>query len=92
MRERHEAGVAATRLPPTNDGVTVHVHVPVKSWSSLPLSPRVERTFPAFVRLHHGPHMTNVGLAVFVFLSFLGPVPLLHWLDLPRRSSTRELK
>jgi hypothetical protein len=29
--------------------------------------------------------MTPVGLAVFVFLAFLVPVPILAWLDRPRR-------
>lgn len=28
--------------------------------------------------------MTPTGLAVFVFLAFLVPVPILHWLDRPR--------
>jgi len=31
--------------------------------------------------------MTSVGLAIFVFAAFLLPVPLLHWLDLPRPPS-----
>jgi hypothetical protein len=29
--------------------------------------------------------MTTTGFAVFVFLSFLIPVPVIHWLDRPRR-------
>jgi hypothetical protein len=29
--------------------------------------------------------MTPVGLAVFVVLAFLVPVPILAWLDRPRR-------
>ena len=28
--------------------------------------------------------MTTTGLAILVFLSFIVPVPLLHWLDAPR--------
>jgi hypothetical protein len=32
--------------------------------------------------------MTSAGLAVFVFLAFLVPVPLLHWLDAPRGAPT----
>jgi len=28
--------------------------------------------------------MTTAGLAVFVFVGFLLPVPVLHWLDRPR--------
>jgi len=28
--------------------------------------------------------MSSAGLAVFVFISFLAPVPLIHWLDKPR--------
>lgn len=32
--------------------------------------------------------MTTVGLAVFVFVAFLVPVPLIHWLDSPRRGRT----
>jgi hypothetical protein len=31
--------------------------------------------------------MTSAGLAVFVFAAFLVPIPLLHWLDAPRRGS-----
>ena len=29
--------------------------------------------------------MSPMGLGIFVFFAFLVPVPLLHWLDLPRR-------
>ena len=29
--------------------------------------------------------MTVTGLAIFVFFAFLVPVPLIHWLDRPRR-------
>jgi len=29
--------------------------------------------------------MTITGLAIFVFLAFLVPVPILSWLDRPRR-------
>lgn len=29
--------------------------------------------------------MTPTGLGIFVFLAFLVPVPILHWLDRPRR-------
>jgi hypothetical protein len=31
--------------------------------------------------------MTSNGLAIFVFLAFLVPVPLLTWLDRPKRPS-----
>jgi len=31
--------------------------------------------------------MTSSGLAIFVFFAFLVPVPLLTWLDRPRRPS-----
>jgi hypothetical protein len=33
--------------------------------------------------------MSTGGLAVLVFLSFLVPVPLLAWLDRPRRPGAR---
>lgn len=33
--------------------------------------------------------MTTTGLALFVFIAFLVPVPLLHWLDLPRHRRDR---
>lgn len=35
--------------------------------------------------------MTHAGLAVFVFLAFLVPVPILSWLDKPRTSRTEAL-
>jgi len=28
--------------------------------------------------------MHPIGLAIFVFIAFLAPVPLIHWLDAPR--------
>jgi hypothetical protein len=31
--------------------------------------------------------MTVAGLAIFVFVAFLVPVPLLDWLDRPARSA-----
>jgi hypothetical protein len=34
--------------------------------------------------------MTTTALAVFVFIAFLVPIPLLHWLDLPRRPADGE--
>jgi hypothetical protein len=33
--------------------------------------------------------MTHAGLAIFVFLAFLVPVPLLAWLDRPRSSTSK---
>ena len=33
--------------------------------------------------------MTAAGLAIFVFLAFLVPVPILAWLDRPRSSATQ---
>jgi hypothetical protein len=33
--------------------------------------------------------MNTTGLAIFVFLAFLVPVPLIHWLDLPGRPADR---
>ena len=32
--------------------------------------------------------MTATGLAIFVFLAFLVPVPLIHWLDAPAREES----
>jgi len=29
--------------------------------------------------------MNSIGLAIFVFVGFLAPVPLIHWLDAPRK-------
>ena len=34
--------------------------------------------------------MTPAGLAIFVFVGFLVPVPLLHWLDAVRGGSGEE--
>ena len=34
--------------------------------------------------------MTPTGLAVFVFLAFLLPIPLIQWLDTPRSEPSRE--
>jgi hypothetical protein len=34
--------------------------------------------------------MTSVGLAIFVFVGFLLPVPLLHWLDAVRGESSED--
>jgi hypothetical protein len=31
--------------------------------------------------------MTSTGLAIFVFLAFLLPVPIIHFLDAPRRGT-----
>jgi hypothetical protein len=36
--------------------------------------------------------MTAAGLAVFVFVSFLAPVPLLHWLDSPGGGEEEEVR
>jgi hypothetical protein len=33
--------------------------------------------------------MNTAGLALFVFVAFLVPVPILDWLDRPRRGSAR---
>ncbi|MFQ5538715.1 MAG: hypothetical protein ACE5GJ_14865 [Gemmatimonadota bacterium] len=33
--------------------------------------------------------MNTTGLAVFVFVAFLLPVPLLHWLDRPVRGGEK---
>ena len=32
--------------------------------------------------------MTTTGLAIFVFVGFIVPVPLLHWLDAPRTQTS----
>lgn len=37
-----------------------------------------------------GSHMTETGLAVFVLVMFLVPVPILAWLDRPRQQSGSE--
>jgi hypothetical protein len=34
--------------------------------------------------------MSTTGLAVFVFVGFLLPVPLLHWLDRPKPRHSRD--
>jgi hypothetical protein len=34
--------------------------------------------------------MSTTGLAIFVFFAFLGPVPLMHWLDAPRPPTSPE--
>lgn len=33
--------------------------------------------------------MSVAGLAIFVFVGFLAPVPLLHWLDRPSPGAVR---
>jgi hypothetical protein len=30
--------------------------------------------------------MTPIGFAIFCFVAFLGPVPLIAWLDRPRKA------
>lgn len=32
--------------------------------------------------------MNSIGLAIFVLLGFLAPVPLIHWLDAPREEES----